>query len=77
MKHKMKVTESRLRDLILKQVQSRYFDKIQELSSRLDLADFENKRLRERFSTLQKQVVLMKEEEIQGTQAEVNNNHQD
>jgi len=64
--HKMKATESRLKDLILKQVQSRYFDKIQELSSRLDLADFENKRLRERFSALQKQVVHMKEE---GTQA--------
>jgi len=66
MKHEMNATESRLRDLILKQVQSRYFDKIQELSSRLDLADFENKRLRERFSALQKQLVHMKEE---GTQA--------
>ena len=43
------------------------------LSSRLDLADFENKRLRERFSTMQEQLVLMKEEGIQGTQPEVTN----
>jgi flagellar basal body-associated protein FliL len=71
MKNKMKVTESRLRDLILKQVQSRYFDKIQELSSRLDLADFENKRLRERFSTLKKQVALLKEGVHEGSQADV------
>ena len=75
LKHKMKVTESRLRGLIQGQIQSRYFDKIQELSSRLDLADFENKRLRERFSSLQKQVVHMKEAGGQwtGSQAEVIN----
>ena len=58
-KFRKRVTRESLNSLVLKQVQSvvqfSHLDKIQVLSTRLDLADYENRRLRTRIGALERQ----------------------